>query len=141
MTALAVAYQVQCRLSDVAPVRAKDLITRPRVPTQSPPGSRRLSVWIGPKRPMRLLSAGRPLTPCGFHRTGALSNWKGSGLPQYCLCCTHGTFLAMRGITGPMEIFEGNKGFMDVIAGPIQDRLVERGSRTSHSDDSQEIQR
>ena len=26
----------------------------------------------------------------------------------------------MRGITGPLEVFEGNKGFMDAIAGPFE---------------------
>jgi 2-methylcitrate dehydratase len=26
----------------------------------------------------------------------------------------------MRGITGPPEVFEGNKGFMEVIAGPFE---------------------
>jgi 2-methylcitrate dehydratase len=31
----------------------------------------------------------------------------------------HAAFLAMRGITGPIEIFEGNKGFIDTIAGPF----------------------
>ena len=32
----------------------------------------------------------------------------------------HSAFLAMRGITGPSEVFEGNKGFMDAIAGPFE---------------------
>ena len=32
---------------------------------------------------------------------------------------THATFLAMRGMTGPLEVFEGNKGFMESIAGPF----------------------
>ncbi|MGH7264165.1 MAG: MmgE/PrpD family protein, partial [Candidatus Rokuibacteriota bacterium] len=31
----------------------------------------------------------------------------------------HATFLAMRGITGPREVFEGTKGFMEAIAGPF----------------------
>jgi 2-methylcitrate dehydratase len=32
-------------------------------------------------------------------------------------CALHGAFLAKEGITGPLEVFEGNKGFMDSIAG------------------------
>jgi 2-methylcitrate dehydratase len=52
-------------------------------------------------------------------RTGALSHWKGLAFPNTAMCCTHGTFLAARGITGPSEVFEGNKGFMDAIAGPF----------------------
>jgi 2-methylcitrate dehydratase len=26
----------------------------------------------------------------------------------------------MRGVTGPLGVFEGNKGFMDAIAGPFE---------------------
>jgi 2-methylcitrate dehydratase len=50
-------------------------------------------------------------------RTGALSHWKGLAYPNAAFACTHATFLAMRGITGPLEVFEGNKGFMDAISG------------------------
>src|SRR5258708_29377317 len=50
-------------------------------------------------------------------RTGALSNWKGLAYPSVAFGALHAAFLAMRGITGPLEVFEGNKGFMDAIAG------------------------
>ena len=53
-------------------------------------------------------------------RTGALSHWKGLAYPNLAFACTHGTFLAANGITGPPEVFEGNKGFMDTIAGPFE---------------------
>jgi 2-methylcitrate dehydratase len=52
-------------------------------------------------------------------RTGALSHWKGLAYPHTAFGCTHATFLAMRGVTGPREVFEGNKGFMESIAGPF----------------------
>src|SRR6185312_2944384 len=32
----------------------------------------------------------------------------------------HAAFLAARGITGPREVFEGYKGFIDAIAGPFE---------------------
>src|SRR5439155_18195195 len=53
-------------------------------------------------------------------RTGALSNWKGLAYANTAFGCTHATFLAMRGITGPLEVFEGNKGFMETIAGRFE---------------------
>jgi len=53
-------------------------------------------------------------------RTGSLSNWKGLAYPNTAFGCTHAAFLAMRGITGPLEVFEGNKGFMDAIAGRFE---------------------
>jgi 2-methylcitrate dehydratase len=34
--------------------------------------------------------------------------------------CTHATFLAQRGITGPLEVFEGNKGFMEAVSGRFE---------------------
>jgi 2-methylcitrate dehydratase len=53
-------------------------------------------------------------------RTGTLSHWKGLAYPNTAFGCTHAAFMAMRGITGPLEVFEGNKGFMDVIAGRFE---------------------
>jgi 2-methylcitrate dehydratase len=38
-----------------------------------------------------------------------------TGIREYRVCCPHATLLAMRGITGPLEVF-GNKGLMDSIA-------------------------
>jgi 2-methylcitrate dehydratase len=53
-------------------------------------------------------------------RTGSLSNWKGLAYPNTAFGATHAAFLAMRGITGPLEVFEGNKGLMDAITGHFE---------------------
>jgi 2-methylcitrate dehydratase len=50
-------------------------------------------------------------------RTGALSNWKGLAYPQVAKEGTFASLLARAGITGPAEVFEGNKGFKETIAG------------------------
>ena len=50
-------------------------------------------------------------------RTGRLSHWKGLAYPNASAACTFATFLASRGTTGPLEVFEGEKGFMDAISG------------------------
>jgi 2-methylcitrate dehydratase len=119
MTALALAYQVQCRLSDVAPVRAKGF-------DHTTQGS--FAVAAGVSRALGLDAAktANALDICGtafnalrVTRTGALSHWKGLAYPNTAFACTHGTFLAMRGITGPEEVFEGNKGFKEAISGPF----------------------
>src|SRR5579885_246987 len=52
-------------------------------------------------------------------RTGRLSHWKGLAYPNTAFGATHAALLAMHGITGPLEVFEGNKGFKDSIAGPF----------------------
>ena len=48
------------------------------------------------------------------------SHWKGLAFPNTAACCTRVVFLAMNGITGPLEVFEGDKGFMDAIAGVFE---------------------
>ncbi len=120
LTALAVAYQVQCRLSDVAPVRAKGF-------DHTTQGS--FAVAAGVAKALGLdreatanaiAISGTAFNALRVTRTGALSNWKGLAYPNTAFGATHATFLAMRGITGPREVFEGNKGFMDAISGPFE---------------------
>jgi 2-methylcitrate dehydratase len=50
-------------------------------------------------------------------RTGKLSHWKGLAYPNLAACCTRATLLARHGITGPLEVIEGDKGLMDAITG------------------------
>ncbi len=117
LTALAVAYQVQCRLSDVAPVRAKGF-------DHTTQGSYAIAAGVSKALDLDEIRTAHAIAICGtafnalrVSRTGALSHWKGLAYPNTAFSCTHTTFLAMRGITGPLEVFEGNKGFMDAIAG------------------------
>jgi 2-methylcitrate dehydratase len=56
-------------------------------------------------------------------RTGNLSHWKGLAYPHVSKEGTFAALLASRGITGPEEVFEGNKGFKDAIAGPFEAAL------------------
>lgn len=120
LTALALAYQVQCRLSDVAPVRAKGF-------DHTVQGA--YSVAAGVARALRL-DQGRTANAIAISgtannalrvtRTGSLSHWKGLAFPNTAFGATHAAFLAMRGITGPLEVFEGNKGLMDAITGRFE---------------------
>src|ERR1019366_1662792 len=50
-------------------------------------------------------------------RTGKLSHWKSLAYPNMAACCTRTTLLAKLGITGPLEVIEGDKGLMDAITG------------------------
>jgi 2-methylcitrate dehydratase len=120
LTALAVAYQIQCRLSDVAPVRSKGF-------DHTTQGSYALAAGISralnldqTRTANAIAISGTAFNALRVTRTGALSNWKGLAYPNTAFGATHATFLAMRGITGPLEVFEGNKGFMEAIAGPFE---------------------
>jgi 2-methylcitrate dehydratase len=120
LTAIAVAYQVQCRLADEAPVRATGF-------DHTTQGA--YAVAAGASKALRLNEsqianavaiAGTALNALRVTRTGTLSQWKGMAYPFTAFGALEAVFLAARGITGPLEVFEGNKGFMDSIAGPFE---------------------
>jgi 2-methylcitrate dehydratase len=134
MTALAVAYQVQCRLSEVAPVRSRGF-------DHATQGSYAVAAGVSKALGLTRARTAQAVSICGtafnalrVTRTGALSNWKGLAYPNTAFCCLHATFLAKRGITGPLQVFEGNKGFMDAIAGRFElnwaEENLERVNRT-----------
>ncbi|TVM00973.1 MAG: 2-methylcitrate dehydratase [Candidatus Brocadia sp. WS118] len=120
LTALAVAYQVQCRLSDVAPVRAKGFDHTTQGAYAVTAGVSKALGLDETKTANALAIGGTAFNALRVTRTGALSQWKGLAYPNTAFGCMHATFLAMRGITGPLEVFEGNKGFMDTIAGQFK---------------------
>ena len=120
LTSLAVAYQVQCRLSDVAPVRAKGFDHTTQGSFAVAAGVARALELDQPKTANAIAISGTAFNALRVTRTGALSNWKGLAYPNTAFGALHAAFLAMRGITGPGEVFEGNKGFMDAISGPFE---------------------
>jgi 2-methylcitrate dehydratase len=120
LTSLAVAYQVQCRLSDVAPVRAKGFDHTTQGSYAVAAGVSRALGLNRDKTANAIAIAGTAFNALRVARTGALSHWKGLAYPNTAFGCTHAALLAMQGITGPQEVFEGNKGFMESIAGPFE---------------------
>jgi 2-methylcitrate dehydratase len=120
MCALALAYQVQCRLSDVAPVRAKGF-------DHTTQGSYAVAAGVAKALGLSAEQTANALAICGtafnalrVTRTGTLSHWKGLAYPNTAFGCMHACFLAKRGITGPPEVFEGNKGFKEAISGSFE---------------------
>ncbi len=120
MAALAVSYQVLCRLSDVAPVRAAGF-------DHTTQGSYAVAAGVSKALELNASQTANAIGICGtafnalrVSRTGKLSHWKGLAYPNTAAICTFATFLAMRGVTGPLEVFEGEKGFMDAISGCFQ---------------------
>jgi 2-methylcitrate dehydratase len=120
MAALAAAYQVHCRLSDVAPVRAKGFDHTTQGSYAVAAGVSRALGLDAVHTANALSIAGTALNALRVTRTGILSHWKGLAYPNTAFGATHAAFLAKRGITGPPEVFEGNKGFMDAIAGQFE---------------------
>lgn len=117
MLALAVAYQVQCRLSDEAPVRARGFDHTTQGAYAAAAGTSRALGLDVARTANALAISGTAFNALRVTRTGALSQWKGLAAANTAAGCVRATFLAGRGITGPLEVFEGNKGFMDTVAG------------------------
>ena len=120
LVSLALAYQVQCRLSEVAPVRDHgfDHVTQGAYAVAA--GASKALGLDADKTANAIAISGTSLNALRVTRTGKLSNWKGLAYPFMSFCALHAVFLAGEGITGPLEVFEGNKGFMDAIAGRFE---------------------
>jgi 2-methylcitrate dehydratase len=120
LTALAVAYQVQCRLSEVAPVRARGFDHTTQGAYAVAAGVAKALGLTEEQTANALAISGTANLALRVTRTGRLSHWKGLASPNMAFQATHSAFLAMRGITGPLEVFEGNKGMMEALTGPFE---------------------
>ena len=120
LTALAVAYQVQCRLSDAAPVRARgfDHVTHGAIAAAA--GAAKALRLDSLRTANAVAIAGTANNALRVTRTGELSHWKGLAAPNAGTAGLQAAFLAMRGVTGPREMFEGVKGWMQVVSGPFE---------------------
>ena len=120
LTALAVAYQVHTRLSDVAPVRAKGFDHTTQGAYAAAAGVAKALGLPRDKIANAIAISGTANNALRVTRTGALSHWKGLAYPNTAMAATHAALLAAWGITGPEAVFEGNKGFKETIAGPFE---------------------
>lgn len=120
LTALAIAYQVQCRLSDEAPVRDKGFDHTVQGAYGAAAGAAFALGLDAEKTANAIAIAATAYNALRVSRTGNLSHWKGLAFPSTGWTSVHSVFLAMRGITGPEEVFEGNKGFKETISGDFQ---------------------
>lgn len=119
LTGLAVAYQVHARLSDEAPVRDRGF-------DHTTQGAYAVGAGIAKALGLDRVRTANAIALSGVGnvalrvtRTGALSHWKGLAYANTAFIGTHAAFLAMRGINGPAEVFEGNKGFKESVSGPF----------------------
>ena len=117
LTALAIAYQVQCRLSEEAPVRARGFDHTTQGAYAAAAGAAKALRLDEAQTANAIGIAGTGLNALRVTRTGALSHWKGLAAPFAVSGAMQAAFLAAHGITGPAEVFEGNKGFKEAIAG------------------------
>jgi len=133
LVALAVAYQVQCRLGEIAPVRAKGFDHTVLGMLGMAAGSA-VARGLGAEKAAHAIAiTGTAFPALRVTRTGRLSNWKGLAAPNAAFGAVHAVALAAHGLTGPEQMFEGNKGLKEAITGPFEiDWSVEELDRVLH---------
>jgi 2-methylcitrate dehydratase len=121
LTALAVAYQIQCRLIESVPVMAKGFDHCTFLSYAIAAGAAK-ALRLDAKRMAHAIAlAGDSSLTLTVTRAHPMSNWKGFAAPQAAATSLHTTFLAKRGVTGPLHVFEGPKGFFAATGGTKAD--------------------
>src|SRR5699024_5684243 len=100
LTALAIAYQVQGRLSDIAPVRDRGFDHTVQGAYAAAVGTA-YAMGVTPEQMSHAIAiAGTSYNSLRVTRTGDLSHWKGLAYPNTAKGAVHAAFLASYGITG-----------------------------------------
>jgi 2-methylcitrate dehydratase len=111
ITAIALAYEVQCRFCDAASIRARgwDHVTYGAFSTAL--ASARL-MKLDPEKTRHAVNiAGVACAAMRQARVGELSHWKGVAFANAARHGVYSALLARAGMTGPAPIFEGQMGF------------------------------
>src|SRR5213593_3369731 len=127
ITAIVLAYEIQCRLCDASSLRARgwDHVTYGAFSTAL--AATRLMRLDAERTRHALGIAGVASAALRQSRVGELSHWKGCAFAN---AARHGVFaalLARQGMTGPAPIFEGEKGFQALVSGPFDARIEKWG--------------
>lgn len=120
ITAIVLAYEIQCRLCDAASLRAIgwDHVTYGAFSTAA--AAAYLMKLNAEQTRHAIGIAGVTSAALRQSRVGELSHWKGCAFAN---AARHGLFaalLAANGMTGPAPIFEGSNGFEKLVSGPLK---------------------
>src|SRR5437762_382620 len=119
ITAILLAYEVQCRFCDAASLRAHGWDHVIYGAFSSALAAATLFGLDAQRMRHALGIAGVAGVALRQSRVGELSHWKGCAFAN---AARHGVFaalLARAGMTGPAPIFEGEKGFEKLVSGPL----------------------
>src|SRR3984893_16403228 len=137
ITAIALAYEVQCRLCDAASIRARgwDHVTYGAFSTAL--AAARL-MKLDPEKTRHAVNiAGVACAAMRQARVGELSHWKGVAFANAARHGVYSASLARAGMTGPAPIFEGQMGFekqLGVSLGNVGQKFVKQPNSKSPED-------
>lgn len=118
--ALTLAYEIQCRLCDAAALRPRGWDHVTYGPFSSALAAGKL-LTLPPRRMLHAVNlAGVANVALRQTRIGDLSMWKACAFANAARNGVFAAMLAQQGMTGPAPIFEGDKGFMKLVSGPLE---------------------
>ncbi len=118
--AIALAYEVQCRLCDAAALRPRGWDHVTYGPLSSALGAAKVMKLSLPQTAHAAGLAGVPNVALRQTRVGDLSMWKACAFANAARNGVFAALLAQRGMSGPSPLFEGEKGFMKLVSGPFE---------------------
>jgi 2-methylcitrate dehydratase len=115
LAALGIAYEIECRLVEEIPVM-KEGIDHTLILAYSIVSSISRLFELSKEQTAHALGiAGCSVSPLVTSRASYTYEWKGFASSFVALGCVNTTLLAKQGMTGPIELFEGPKGFRDIF--------------------------
>jgi 2-methylcitrate dehydratase len=127
ITAIALAYEVQCRLCDAASIRARGW-DHPTYGSFSTALAAAMLMKLDPEKTRHAVNiAGVAGMGMRQSRVGELSHWKGVAFAHAARHGVYSALLARAGMTGPAPIFEGQMGFekeLGVSLGNVGEKFV-----------------
>ena len=120
LTALALAYEIQCRLCDAADIRHRgwDHVCYGLVSSALAAG--KLMCLTTQKLTQAVNISLNGHIAMRQVRAGEISEWKGASFANAARNAVFSSMLAARGMTGPSPIFEGEMGFFNQVSGPFE---------------------
>ncbi|MCS6897263.1 MAG: MmgE/PrpD family protein [Nitrospira sp.] len=117
IAAIALAYEVHCRLCDAAALRPRGWDHVTYGPFSSSLGAAHVMNLSLAQTEQAVNLAGASNVALRQTRVGAISMWKACAFANAARNGVFAALLARRGMTGPAPIFEGEKGFMPLVSG------------------------
>jgi 2-methylcitrate dehydratase len=117
--AIALAYEVQCRLCDAAALRPRGWDHVTYGPFSSALAAAKVMKLSEAQTLQAINLAGVSNVALRQTRIGDMSMWKACAFSNAARNGVFAAMLAQRGMTGPSPIFEGEKGFMKLVSGPF----------------------
>src|ERR1700692_1149467 len=117
--ALAVAYEIQCRFTAAVPVMAKGFNHATQLAMSAAAGTGKLLGLSAGEIAKAIAIATADNISLACVHVEPVSQWKGFSPGMTGMRAVYAVSLAKRGFTGPMGLFEGPKGLVQMLAQPI----------------------